>query len=94
MWSSVWKLSMSLFCFSILSRYFIFNDIIKYLLKARNVFSISTLIIPKQTATSDTCTMTNEEELIDYAEERGLIMLGWIHVNTFLFGLIYATKNS
>ncbi|CAG8662665.1 uncharacterized protein OCT59_012157 [Rhizophagus irregularis] len=48
---------------------------------ARNVFSISTLIIPKQTATSDTCTMTNEEELIDYAEERGLIMLGWIHTH-------------
>ena len=28
--------------------------------------------------------MTNEEELIDYAEDRGLIMLGWIHVNVFL----------
>jgi STAM-binding protein len=25
--------------------------------------------------------MTNEEELIDYAEEKGLIMLGWIHTH-------------
>ncbi|CAG8696404.1 16808_t:CDS:2, partial [Funneliformis caledonium] len=48
---------------------------------AKNVFSITTLIIPKQTATSDTCTMTNEEELIEYAEEKGLMLQGWIHTH-------------
>ncbi|RHZ87007.1 hypothetical protein Glove_41g118 [Diversispora epigaea] len=47
----------------------------------RNVFYVTTLIIPKQTATSDTCTMTNEEELIEYQELHGLMMLGWIHTH-------------
>ncbi|CAG8622083.1 16943_t:CDS:2 [Acaulospora colombiana] len=50
-------------------------------LLTHNVFYVTTLIIPKQTSTSDTCTMTNEEELIEYQEQRSLIMLGWIHTH-------------
>ncbi|KAL1921190.1 uncharacterized protein VTP21DRAFT_10906 [Calcarisporiella thermophila] len=47
----------------------------------RNIFTINTLIIPKQTSTSDTCTTTNEEELFAYQDERDLMTLGWIHTH-------------
>ncbi|CAG8443070.1 hypothetical protein C2G38_2185895 [Gigaspora rosea] len=47
---------------------------------SHNVFYVTTLIIPKQTATSDTCEVTNEEDLIEY-EEKGLMILGWIHTH-------------
>ncbi|CAG8624012.1 1360_t:CDS:10 [Ambispora gerdemannii] len=33
---------------------------------SQNAFAIKTLIIPKQTATSDTCEVTNEEEYCEY----------------------------
>lgn len=46
-----------------------------------NVLKITTLLIPKQKATSDTCTTMNEEELFDYQDKRELITLGWIHTH-------------
>ncbi|KAJ2695610.1 hypothetical protein GGH99_000003 [Coemansia sp. RSA 1285] len=42
---------------------------------------MTTLIIPKQSATSDTCSMENEEELFAEQEDRDLLTLGWIHTH-------------
>jgi len=46
-----------------------------------NAFFISRLIIPSQTATSDTCEMTNESQLFDYVDSEDLMVLGWIHTH-------------
>ncbi|KAH7047732.1 hypothetical protein BKA57DRAFT_463240 [Linnemannia elongata] len=48
---------------------------------SRNKLTVTTLIIPKQTATSDTCSTTNEDELFEYQSERDLMTLGWIHTH-------------
>ena len=45
-----------------------------------NVFTITCLIIPKQVATSDTCAMINEEEIITAQDSLDVMSLGWIHV--------------
>ncbi|KAL5036574.1 hypothetical protein BDV3_005777 [Batrachochytrium dendrobatidis] len=47
----------------------------------KNEFTITNLVIPKQTATSDTCSTTNEEDLIEFQDKRDLITLGWIHTH-------------
>ncbi|RQM20102.1 hypothetical protein B5M09_004930 [Aphanomyces astaci] len=41
--------------------------------------SITTLIIPKQEGSSDTCIMTHEEDLFEYCIQHDLLTLGWIH---------------
>ena len=41
-------------------------------------YSVTTLLIPKQTSTSDTCTMLEEELVLEFTEERSLITLGWV----------------
>ncbi|GAN08846.1 endosome-associated ubiquitin isopeptidase [Mucor ambiguus] len=41
---------------------------------------ITTLIIPKQTGTSDTCTTENEEDLFDIQDKHDLLTFGWIHL--------------
>ncbi|RHZ30246.1 hypothetical protein DYB31_014419 [Aphanomyces astaci] len=43
--------------------------------------SITTLIIPKQEGSSDTCTMTHEEDLFEYCIQHDLLTLGWIHTH-------------
>lgn len=48
---------------------------------ARNHFVITTLIIPKQQGTPDSCVMLNEEELFAYQDEKDLITIGWIHTH-------------
>ena len=45
------------------------------------MFFITHLVIPKQTATSDSCTTLNEEELFELQDSHDLITLGWIHVS-------------
>ena len=45
-----------------------------------NEFTITCLIIPKQVATSDTCAMINEEEIITAQDSLDVMSLGWIHV--------------
>lgn len=45
-----------------------------------NQFYVTSLIIPNQMGTSDTCTTKDEEAIFEYQDERGLITLGWIHV--------------
>lgn len=46
-----------------------------------NALFVSALVIPKQTATSDTCEMTDESELFDYVDQHDLMILGWIHTH-------------
>jgi len=41
-------------------------------------YVVTTLLIPKQHATSDTCTMDEEELVLQFTEERSLITLGWV----------------
>lgn len=48
----------------------------------RSRFVVTTLLIPKQHSTSDTCTMDEEELVMSFTEERSLITLGW--VRTFI----------
>jgi len=43
-------------------------------------FTITCLIVPKQVATSDTCAMINEEEIISVQDSLDVMSLGWIHV--------------
>ena len=43
-------------------------------------FAVTTLLIPKQHSTSDTCTMDEEELVMMFTEERSLITLGWVSV--------------
>lgn len=45
------------------------------------VFHITTLIIPKQESTSDSCQTLNEEEIYDVQDKRSLFPLGWIHTH-------------
>ncbi|KAI8989094.1 Mov34-domain-containing protein [Trametes punicea] len=44
-------------------------------------FVVTTLLIPKQHSTSDTCMMDEEELVMQFTEERHLITLGWIHTH-------------
>jgi STAM-binding protein len=47
----------------------------------KNAFFVSKLIVPAQTATSDTCEMINESQLFDYVNDHDLMVLGWIHTH-------------
>ncbi|TFY59986.1 hypothetical protein EVG20_g7586, partial [Dentipellis fragilis] len=44
-------------------------------------FEVTVLLVPKQHSTSDTCTMDEEELVMQFTEERSLITLGWIHTH-------------
>lgn len=46
-----------------------------------NALFVSALIVPAQTATSDTCEMTDESDLFDYVDQHELMILGWIHTH-------------
>ena len=47
----------------------------------QNALFISRLVIPEQVVTSDTCDMTDEEELFKYVDGEDLMVLGWIHTH-------------
>ncbi|KAG6918444.1 hypothetical protein DXG01_014321 [Tephrocybe rancida] len=44
-------------------------------------YVVTTLPMPKQHVTADTCAMEGEELVLRLTEERGLITLGWIHTH-------------
>ncbi|KAL5223212.1 hypothetical protein ABZP36_027925 [Zizania latifolia] len=44
-------------------------------------FYVTTLIIPKQKSTSDSCQATNEEEIFEVQDKGSLFTLGWIHTH-------------
>lgn len=46
-----------------------------------SIFTISTLIVPKQEGTTDTVQALGEEEIFDVQDSRGLYPLGWIHTH-------------
>jgi STAM-binding protein len=46
-----------------------------------NALFISTLLIPEQESTSDTCETVNESAIFDYCDSEDLIVLGWIHTH-------------
>ena len=39
------------------------------------------VVLPKQTGTADSCTTSNEEELMKVLEDYDVITLGWIHTH-------------
>src|SRR6267154_656225 len=41
-------------------------------------YVVTTLLIPRQHATSDTCAIDEEELVTQFSEERSLITLGWV----------------
>ena len=54
-------------------------------------YSVTTLLIPKQTSTSDTCTMLEEELVLQFTEERSLITLGWVSLFYILLYILLIT---
>lgn len=46
-----------------------------------NALFVTTLIIPEQRCTSDTCETVNESALLDYCIAEDLLMIGWIHTH-------------
>ena len=48
---------------------------------SQDKFTISHLIVPKQTGTADSCTTQGEEELFEIQDKENLITLGWIHTH-------------
>ncbi|KAI7854006.1 hypothetical protein BDC45DRAFT_569553 [Circinella umbellata] len=46
-----------------------------------NVLTVTTMIIPRQSGTPDSCTTENEEELFDYQDSHELLTFGWIHTH-------------
>ncbi|KAG8850105.1 hypothetical protein FRB91_009346 [Serendipita sp. 411] len=46
-----------------------------------NSFTISTLLIPEQRGTQDTCMMEGEELVVEFSTGRDLLTLGWIHTH-------------
>ncbi|GAA93429.1 uncharacterized protein L969DRAFT_52828 [Mixia osmundae IAM 14324] len=47
----------------------------------RNELRITTLLVPKQRATADTCATTHEEEILAFQTKHDLLTLGWIHTH-------------
>ncbi|XP_057819432.1 AMSH-like ubiquitin thioesterase 1 isoform X2 [Cryptomeria japonica] len=47
----------------------------------QRTFYVTTLIIPKQESTSNSCYTMNEEEIYAVQDERSLFPLGWIHTH-------------
>lgn len=48
---------------------------------AQHRFTITHLIIPKQSSTSDTVAMEGEEEVLEVQDKLDLLTLGWIHTH-------------
>lgn len=46
-----------------------------------NELYVTSLLIPNQEGTSDTCTTKDEEAIFEHQDKNGLITLGWIHTH-------------
>jgi len=46
-----------------------------------NQLVITTIVIPKQEATANTCVTHSEEDLFELQDKKGLLTLGWIHTH-------------
>ncbi|KAF5350532.1 hypothetical protein D9756_008518 [Leucocoprinus leucothites] len=49
--------------------------------EGRSEYMVTTLLVPRQRGTSDTCTMDGEELVLEFVDQRSLITLGWIHTH-------------
>jgi len=56
--------------------------------KRKSEYVVTTLLIPKQRATSDTCTMDGEELVLEFVDQRSLITLGWVWKQCSLLPLL------
>lgn len=56
--------------------------------QSHNTLSITTLLIPKQIGSADTCETTHEEEQFAFQDERGLLTLGWVRFPFLLFFVV------
>ena len=52
-----------------------------FLCQTRNAFTVTHVIVPKQSGGPDYCDTENEEELFLIQDQYDLITLGWIHVS-------------
>jgi len=59
---------------------------------SKNAFVIDSVIIPKQSGTSDTCNTTHEHELFDTIDSLNLITLGWVHVRILCYRVKWIKK--
>lgn len=63
-----------------------------------NAFFITTLVIPEQESTENTCQTKDEETLFEYMDSNDLFVLGWIHTHPtqscFLSSVDLHTQNS
>ncbi|KAH3679851.1 hypothetical protein WICMUC_000594 [Wickerhamomyces mucosus] len=63
-----------------------------------NAFFVTTLLIPEQESTENTCQTTEEEVMFDYIDKNDLFVLGWIHTHPtqscFLSSIDLHTHNS
>lgn len=49
-------------------------------------YKVQTLLIPRQVSDENSCTMTEEEMVIEFQEKRDLVTLGWV---SYLPGMIH-----
>lgn len=67
-------------------------------LQTKNAFTVTHVIVPKQSGGPDYCDTENEEELFLIQDQYDLITLGWIHViihlHTSLKAGSFLTPNS
>jgi len=63
-----------------------------------NAFFITTLLIPSQESTPNTCQTLHEEDIFEYIDSKDLFVLGWIHTHPsqscFLSSVDLHTQNS
>lgn len=63
-----------------------------------NAFFVTTLLIPKQESTENTCQTIDEELMFDYIDKNDLFVLGWIHTHPtqtcFLSSVDLHTQNA
>lgn len=57
--------------------------------QTHNEFTITHVIVPKQSAGPDYCDMENVEELFSVQDQHGLLTLGWIHVRLAFWVSVY-----
>ncbi|XP_075262954.1 STAM-binding protein-like A isoform X2 [Convolutriloba macropyga] len=48
---------------------------------SNNQFTVTVVVLPKQSGTSDSCLTSHEEELFEVLEKHDVITLGWIHTH-------------
>ena len=60
-----------------------------FVFQTHNEFTITHLIVPKQSAGPDYCDVENVEELFSVQDQHNLLTLGWIHVRFTFWVSVY-----